>query len=281
VDPRDLYHRPLEEFIARRTELARELRSAGDREGAAAVAALRKPSLSAWVINQLAGRPRGIVIELLASASDVLEAQRMSGASAGEVLRDALARFRAALDEVGREAGAVLEESGHPVSDTVVRRAQTSAQAGAVGDAAMREALFLGTLDRDVDPPGFAAAAEEEPDRPAVATAIADRRRVRATEGRSRVSASAARRRAAEVEARRAEQEAIEQRREAVRLAEAAVRGRQRADRLAEDAKGAAGEAAEAERLAEAAQQAARQAEARADELRSTVGADQRSSEAG
>jgi hypothetical protein len=49
-----LYRRPLEEFVAARDQLARQLRAAGDRDAARQVAGLRRPSISAWAANQLA-----------------------------------------------------------------------------------------------------------------------------------------------------------------------------------------------------------------------------------
>ena len=48
-----LYSEPLETFIAARNALAKALVQAADREGAAVVKALRKPSVAAWALNQL------------------------------------------------------------------------------------------------------------------------------------------------------------------------------------------------------------------------------------
>ena len=49
-----MYAGPLDEFVARRNELARSLSKEGDREGAEGVKELRKPSVAAWAVNQLA-----------------------------------------------------------------------------------------------------------------------------------------------------------------------------------------------------------------------------------
>src|ERR687892_248895 len=48
-----LYRLPVAEFVAARDQLAKRLRSAGDREAARRVAALRRPSVSVWAANQL------------------------------------------------------------------------------------------------------------------------------------------------------------------------------------------------------------------------------------
>src|SRR5260221_6788543 len=50
----ELYARPAEEFVAARDELARALRSEGEREAADAVKRLRRPSHAAAIVNRLA-----------------------------------------------------------------------------------------------------------------------------------------------------------------------------------------------------------------------------------
>lgn len=248
----ELYRGPLEEFVRARAELARRLRTDGDREAAAAVAGLRKPSLGAWVVDQLAASAPDLVRDLLAAASDAREAQRQG---APEALREASARVRGLLDEAGRRARGILEQAGHPVTDATVRRAQTTAQAAAIGAPGEREALLLGTLDRDLDPPGFGPVGEPEPDTGAVAEAISDRRRhtpAAAPQRRPDPDPGARADHVAELEqaVRRAERELAGRRRDAERSAAAAARQRARAERLAAEARVAAEEAAAAERAA-------------------------------
>ena len=48
-----LYQAPVSSFIAERKRLAGELRDAGDKAGATKLGKLAKPTLSAWVVNQL------------------------------------------------------------------------------------------------------------------------------------------------------------------------------------------------------------------------------------
>ena len=50
----ELFKLPLDEFTSARDAIAAELRKAGDGEGAARVKKLKKPSLSAWAVNQVA-----------------------------------------------------------------------------------------------------------------------------------------------------------------------------------------------------------------------------------
>ena len=49
-----LHATPLEDFIRTRKELAAELKARGDAEGARALAAVKKPSVTAWALNQVA-----------------------------------------------------------------------------------------------------------------------------------------------------------------------------------------------------------------------------------
>ena len=271
-----LYREPLDGFVRARAELTRTLRTARDRDAAAAVAKLPKPSLGAWVVDRLAGLAPDLVRDLLAAAADARDAQRPGAA---EALREASARVRGLLD-AGREARAILEEAGHPASDATVRRVQTTAQAAAAGTAAEREALLRGTLDRDLDPPGFGPAGEPEPDTDAVVAAIRDRRRPAHSavlELRPRQAPAADEVRVDELTAavRRAEREAEARHRDAGRSAAEAERRRARADRLGAEARAAEQEADAAEGAAaadavaaQAAEEALRQARAALDGAR-------------
>ncbi len=63
--PDDLYRLPLADFIPARDALAKSLRAAGDRNGAAAVKQLRKPMLAAWALDQAARQYPDEVARLL------------------------------------------------------------------------------------------------------------------------------------------------------------------------------------------------------------------------
>ncbi|HWT94649.1 MAG TPA: hypothetical protein VN238_16755, partial [Solirubrobacteraceae bacterium] len=54
----ELYALPLERFVAERDVLVKQLRASKRREEAARVAALAKPSIVAWAVNQVV-RSRG------------------------------------------------------------------------------------------------------------------------------------------------------------------------------------------------------------------------------
>jgi hypothetical protein len=67
----DLYGLPLDEFVPARTELERRLRKSGDRERAAAVKKLPKPSVAAWAVNQASRTQPKARRELLAASNDL------------------------------------------------------------------------------------------------------------------------------------------------------------------------------------------------------------------
>jgi len=68
-----LYGLPLDEFTPRRDELVKELRGAGKRDEAAWVKALRKPSATAWLVNQLARRDQKLEPGMLVFSGGLTE----------------------------------------------------------------------------------------------------------------------------------------------------------------------------------------------------------------
>jgi hypothetical protein len=101
------------EFVAERDQLARDLKAAGDKDEAAAVRKLRRPTVAMWAINQVARREPGSVEQLIEQAADARAAQREAiEQSKPERLREALARRREALAKVSRAAREVIDGSG-------------------------------------------------------------------------------------------------------------------------------------------------------------------------
>lgn len=266
-----LYRLPLGGFVAARDQLARRLRAAGDREAARQVAALRRPSVSAWAANQLAQAAPSAMAELLEAGAALQTAQQEALAGqpgAARTLRAAGAHQRAAVARLTQRAETLLVRAGHAASDATLTRLAATLQAAATGDAATRAALAEGRLAGDLDPAGFglpeAAASEPatgtEPEaelaRPTPAAGKAAERHARilaaagrAVEGTRRAAeqASAALERA-QAMAERQQQAAVVARQHAEQLAE-------RARELEERAARAALAAAEAKQQAEAAEQ--------------------------
>jgi DNA repair exonuclease SbcCD ATPase subunit len=73
---RQLYESPPEGFVAARTAAVDEARKAGDRDTAKRLAALKKPTVAAWVVNLLALRRPELIEELVELSGALREAQR-------------------------------------------------------------------------------------------------------------------------------------------------------------------------------------------------------------
>ena len=119
-EPAHLYGLPLEEFVAARDQAARAARKAGDREAAAELAALRKPTVAAWAVNQLSRQHRGGVEALIAAA----EAIRKGNDEGDE-------RFRQAVDTLTRTAREILAAADRRTTDTVLQEVATTLRATA------------------------------------------------------------------------------------------------------------------------------------------------------
>jgi hypothetical protein len=146
----DLYGLPLDEFTKERDALAKELRQAGDREAADEVKALRKPSVSAWTVNQLARRHPQEMRALIKAGEGLRKAQRTAvGGGGPEALRDATRAHRDRLDELTAFARHELGADG----PTLQRAVQTLRSASVDKEAA--KTLLEGTLTGDVEQSGF------------------------------------------------------------------------------------------------------------------------------
>lgn len=151
MDVDELYGLPLDEFVPARTALARELRGAGRREEAAEVAALRKPSVAAWAVNQLVRTQRRAFDELLV-AGDALRAAHddvLAGRGAAGALRDAVARERDAVEALTGVARGLLTSDGHELSPTIIERVSDTLHAAALDDDA-RAQVRDGRLEREL-----------------------------------------------------------------------------------------------------------------------------------
>ena len=192
ADPVDeLYAAPLEDFVAARKRAAAALAQAGDAEGAAEVAALRKPAVHVWALNQAARANPGEARELAAAAEAVAAVQARR--EAGDLL-EATERLRAAGAALTRSAQERLAEAGRPASGATHDRIAALVRLVAADEEA-RRALVEGRLlaepeetgfgslgplgDAPVQPPGARSrrAEPEPPQQPSKAELARQRRR--------------------------------------------------------------------------------------------------------
>jgi hypothetical protein len=248
-----LYGSSLDGFVAARDEAARRLKQEGKAEAAAEVAGLRKPSVSAWAVNQLARRHADRLTELLDSGERLRAAHRAALAGRGASGLAAAGRTeRGVVAELVELAAGELETAGRPASPAVRERIGNTLRAAA-HDTAAAALVRRGRLTRDLDPSGFGdltLGGEDEVEGNGEVAAHQNRER-RQTVRRARDEA----RKQASVTADRA----IMAKREAERLRAAATKAEEAAAR----ARAAADAASQAERTA--AERATRSAEALAE----------------
>jgi hypothetical protein len=150
-----LYGLPLEEFTAARNKLAAALKKEGKQEEADEVKTLRKPSISAWAVNQLARKERLQVRSLVTSADRLRKAQEslLRGGAADE-LRASVERQREVVSALLKRAKEILREGGHPATEATLERIRETLTAVA-GDEEGARLVEQGRLETDLDPAGF------------------------------------------------------------------------------------------------------------------------------
>lgn len=226
-----LYDLPLEEFTAARDEVARDLRERGEREAAAEVKALRRPTVAAWTVNQLVRRHPGEVQELLSLREELRGAQRtaLSGRGGGG-LREIGERRRAVIDALLGRVEAVLTQGGHATTRSTLDRVQETLLATTLDEDAAR-AVAEGRLPRELSSPtGLESLTGEAPAGSAPTRDRKDRERARRAAEEAGAAEEAAGR--ADQEARRLEREAERSQKEAERARREAERATARAAEL-------------------------------------------------
>src|ERR671934_1670370 len=108
-----LYGLPLDGFTGARDELARRIRQEGDGELAAEIKGLRKPSLPAWVVNQLA-RQRELDMQRLLTAGEQLAGAQAEAirAQSGDAFLEARRDQQHALETLSARAKEILADAG-------------------------------------------------------------------------------------------------------------------------------------------------------------------------
>lgn len=131
----ELYQVPLDQFVAERKRLAKE---AGDKS----LLERKKPSISAWVVNQLYWHARDAFDRMMETAEQL----RTGKLDADKPHREAIAKLR-------QRAATVLEDAGHAATEGVLRRVTTTL--AALAAAGTWDPSEPGALAYDLDPPGF------------------------------------------------------------------------------------------------------------------------------
>jgi len=153
-DPVDeLFLLPLREFTAARDRLAAQLVAAKQRDRARVVKALRRPTVAAWVVNQLAHRHAAAVRRLLDAGAVLRRAQYALGRrGSADDFRAATKRRQETLRELRALAAPLLREAGSAAHlDDVLATLEVASV-----DPAAAKAVTSGRLSRELPrPAGF------------------------------------------------------------------------------------------------------------------------------
>jgi hypothetical protein len=158
----ELYRLDPDEFMARRQDLAAAAREGGQTAMAKQIAALRKPTRSAWAVNRLVRADPEVTQRITDLAAELRDAER---AMDGARIRDLSAARRRLVDDLTAQALAPLKAPPFALREEVM----------ATFDAAIADpdvAVSLGTLVRAAHWAGFGlapapdGAPDTAPDRP-------------------------------------------------------------------------------------------------------------------
>jgi hypothetical protein len=140
----ELYALSPAEFTAARDERARQARAAGQRDEAAAIKKLARPTASAWLVNQLARTAPDQIARLIAVGKALEEAQRNL---VGERLRELSTERRQVINELLPHATEIARQAGQPASQGTMGEVRATLEA-ALADARARAAVQSGRLTK-------------------------------------------------------------------------------------------------------------------------------------
>ncbi|MDQ6899360.1 MAG: hypothetical protein M3072_07625 [Candidatus Dormibacteraeota bacterium] len=258
----ELYGGDPDDFVARRGALVKQLRKDGRAELARQILAARRPAVNLWAANHLAEFAPTVLEELLESGRRLQVAQiaALEGRAVID-LRGLLSAHSIALQRAVDGAARFLGSRDRDASDAVRRRLQTTLRAVSLGARELGEALAAGRLTAEPEQEGFGgfASVVVQTGAPGRKAAVAEP--MPKAEPKRQLASGSDPDLLARVET--AKSAADVQRRLARQLDAEAAELARRAERLAEEATGAAAAAAEARKRATT---AADQAERLADE---------------
>ena len=145
----ELYATDPDKFSERRRALAAQARAAGQAPAAKRIAGLRKPTRSAWVLNQLVRAVPDVPSELARLGQELRAAQRSLD---GAAIRELSLRRRQLIDTLTRQAFRV---SGLHAPSAALRDEVTATLGAALADPEVAESLGAGTLERAARSEGF------------------------------------------------------------------------------------------------------------------------------
>ena len=151
----ELYALPPEEFTAARDERVKAARAAGDRKLAAALGRLRRPTVSAWVLNLLVRDQPEVGEQLVELGGELRRAQEQLS---GDALRELATQRQRLVAALVRSARRLAAAAGHPVSAATAFELEQTLHA-ALADPDVAAEVGSGRLARPASRTGFEAQA--------------------------------------------------------------------------------------------------------------------------
>ncbi|MET9018518.1 hypothetical protein ABZV93_00895 [Actinopolymorpha sp. NPDC004070] len=172
---RELYGLAPEDFTSARNKLADQAKADGDHAASKAIRELKKPTLAAWLANQLVRAEADRIDDLVQLGDDLRDAHASRD---GDRMRELTSQRISLVRDLGRAARDLAKKSGHKVTDTVGDRLAETLDAASV-DAEAARLLGTGRLTSALRHVGFGVV--DESGEPAEVTPISTARERRAT----------------------------------------------------------------------------------------------------
>jgi hypothetical protein len=140
----ELYGLPPADFTGARDTRAREAKAAGDGDAAAQIKKLAKPTVSAWLVNQLMRDAADQMRQLFDLGQALQDAQRELD---GDRMRELSAQRRQVIGALVPEATRIATQAGQPASAAVLTEVRATLEA-TLADPAAVEAVRSGRLTK-------------------------------------------------------------------------------------------------------------------------------------
>lgn len=147
-----LYQAPLDRFVVERDGLAKELRAQGNRDAAAAVKRLAKPSVTAWAVNQAWWGHEASFRAMLDAGQALREAQEAALRGRKVDLRKAIEARQRAVDSAADAAFAAL---GGPAQVSPDAHRRIVSTLDALATSGVPSGVKLGRLTEDLASTGL------------------------------------------------------------------------------------------------------------------------------
>ncbi|MEP7018820.1 MAG: hypothetical protein ABI899_12470 [Actinomycetota bacterium] len=146
-----LYALPPEEFTAARTVSEQEAKENGDKQLAAAIHQMRRPTMGAWLANQLVREHAAEVQSFVGLGASLREATAMLS---GDQLRELDRQRRQLVYALMQQARGLASAAGHKVSQDTASRLEDTLHA-ALADERAAAQLTAGRLTETLQGEGF------------------------------------------------------------------------------------------------------------------------------